>query len=598
MMSRPFFNRFVALVFLCALCGVFSAFGQSTLSLNVGGATYTINKALYGGLMENFGRCIYHGVYDENVPNTLGMRNDVIAGFKECGIGCIEWPGGCYADNYVWTDGLAQPRSSRPGGVYNQGLGTVEYFTLCSLTGAIPYITANIQNANYVALNASWLNYIDTNSQHPEWKTMLKYWKIGNEEWGSCGNMSASSMQTAWTAAYNAETASQRSRMLHIMDGGSGGGWVGSDCQFAVGKTDPTGISDHRYSVTDWNNMGPSSGFTLAQYYAQLQQAWGTNSTVVSAENTMASSDPNYKVALCFDEWGAWYAAVGGMGGSFNWSTVRDAVIVGMHLNIFNNHCRRVKMALAAQPVNAIQALMLTQTSSPYGMKKTPAFYVFKMFKPHQNATMVPTTLTTGTNQNIPILNASASIDSNKVLHISVVNTHDATNQSLTITLSGTTTVYKSVSGEIVNGASITSGITSFTTTDTVTLKPFTDVSLSGSTITTTIPAHGVVMLTVSPNDVGAVSREAVRNTAPFSIFSAAGGKIIVNHAVDRKSSIRLSLFGIDGRSMVESFNGSIEPGLQSIVWTPKRLGMGKKVYVVKMESGEVTKSQKVVLAR
>lgn len=583
---------------LCTLYSVLSVSGQNTLSLNVGGATYTIEKALYGGLMENFGRCIYHGVYDANVANTMGMRNDVIAGFKECGIGCIEWPGGCYADSYVWTDGIAQPASSRPGGIYSQGLGTLEYFTLCSLTGAIPYITANIQNTNYVSINASWLKYIDTNSQHAEWKSMLKYWKIGNEEWSPCGNMTAASMQTAWNAAYNAETAEQRSRMMHVMDGGAGGGWVGSDCQFAAGKSDPTGISFHRYSVTDWNDMGPSSGFTVAQYYAQLQQAWGTNASVVSAENTMNSSDPNYKVGLCFDEWGAWYAAVPGMGGSFNWSTVRDAVIVGMHLNIFNNHCRRVKMALAAQPVNAIQALMVTQTASPYAMKKTPAFYVFKMFKTHQNAKMVPITLTTGTNQSIPILNASASIDSNNVLHISIVNSHDATDQPLTITLTGTSTVYKSISGEVVNGASITSGITSFTGTDTVTLSSFTNCSLSGSTITTTIPKHGVVMLTLSPNVSAATPGEAKRNTAPFTIASGIGGKIIVYCAVDRKAPISLSLFGIDGRSMVESYKGSVEPGQKSIVWTPKHLGIGKNIYVVKMESGDVVKSQKVVVAR
>jgi hypothetical protein len=302
-------------------------------------------------------------------------------------------------------------------------------------------------------------------------------------------------------------------------------------------------------------------------------------------------------VGLCVDEWGAWYDDVSGNGTSFNWSTMRDAVIAGMSLNIFNNRCSKVKMALVAQPVNVIQSLMLTESGGQNRMRKTPVFWVFKLFKPHQGAKMVPATMNCGTNQGIAVLNASASIDANNVLHISIVNTHDATDQSLTINLNNPPKTYSTVTGQIVNGASITSGITSFNATDTASLQAFTDCSLSGTAITTKLPAHSVVMLTVSPSGLDAVALSAMRIVHESAIVSAAGGGIRVSYSVMRKTPIRLSLYGMDGRSIVESYSGNLKPGRTSLVWQPmSRAGTG--VYVVKMESGEASKSQRVMLSR
>ena len=589
MKYKQFLRNVGKLVVAGTLCGVFSVSGQ-TLGLNLGSATTTINKALYGTLMENYGRCIYNGVFvgtGSAIPNTNGMRNDVIAGFQEAGVGCIEFPGGCFADSYHWQDGTASPQSSRPGGEMANGLGTPEFFKLCSLSTALPYPTANIQSGTSSEMNA-WLTYIHDRANY--WN-ILKHWKIGNEEWSPCGNMTQASYQTKFDQWYVAEPSWATSTLMHIMDGGSGGGWVNADATYAAGKSGPMGISYHYYAVTNWSAMGPSSGFTVAQYYAQLQRAWAIDG------NINGFSIPS-TVALCVDEWGAWYDAVSGQGTSFNWSTVRDAIIAGMSLNVFNNRCARVKMALVAQPVNVIQALMLTNSSNQSQMRKTPVFWVFKMYKPHQNATMVPVTWTNNpTNQSIPQLNASASVDASNVLHISVVNTHDANSQALTINLNNSPRTYTTVTGQMVNGASITSGITSFTATDTASLQTFTNFSLAGTTITTTLPAHSVVMLTVSPQ-VGVSAPDPIRSADEFSIKTAAGGRIAVNYPATHKTPVRLSLYGIDGRTLVETYNGAIEAGQKTLVWQPKNCNIGTNVYIVKLEAGEVTTSERLVITR
>jgi alpha-N-arabinofuranosidase len=595
MKNKQFLRSVGKLVVAGTLCGVFSVSGQSTLALNLGSATSTISKALYGCLMENYGRCIYGGVYvgtASTIPNTNGMRNDVIQGFTELGIGCIEFPGGCFADKYHFADGLGA-KASRPGGDNTNGMGTDEYFQLCEATGAIPYLTMNIQSASTAEQNA-WLNYIDTQHVHPNANTEMKYWKIGNEEWSPCGSMTQATYQSNFDSYYTAESATWKGRMMNIMDGGSGGGWIDADNTYEAGKSTSMGISYHYYAVTNWTTKGPSSGFTVAQYYAQLGVAWSMAANIDG--HTLSGSN-----ALCVDEWGAWYDDAG-HGTSFNWSTVRDAVIAAMNLNIFNNRCAKVKMALVAQPVNVIQSLMLTNSAEGGTvMRKTPVFWVFKMLKPHQNAKMVPATMTCATNQNIPVLNASASVDTGNVLHISIVNTHDATAQSLTISLANIpqgNTWYNSISGQMVNGAAITSGITSFTATDTASLQSFTNFSLSGgNSITTTLPAHSVVMLTVW-HASGVRTPGAVRTADDFSIKTLTGGKIVVNYTAPCKTPIRLELYGIDGRTMVESFTGNLEAGQKTLVWQPKNRSMGTNVYIVKMEAGEVTKSERLVITK
>ncbi|MBN1306685.1 MAG: hypothetical protein JXA18_02120 [Chitinispirillaceae bacterium] len=595
MKRERFSGSVVRLIVICMLGAAIGVSGQgSTLSLNVGGATHKISKALYGVLMENYGRCIYNGVFvgtTSPIPNTDGMRNDVIEGFKEAGVGCIEWPGGCFADEYHWKDGIDMPQSSRPGGEMRNGLGTPEFFKLCSLTNAYAYPTANIQSGSSAEMNA-WLNYIH---DRPSWWSNMPFWKIGNEEWDPCGNMTQSQYQSKFDQWYDAEPEWAKSGVMHIMDGGPGGGWVNTDASYARGNSGPMGISYHRYTVIDWSNKGPSSDFSESQYYAQVRNSWGMDNSI-NGYNLG-------NVALCVDEWGAWYDDVPGLGTSFNWSTARDAVIAGMNLNIFNNRCDRVKMALVAQPVNVIQSLMVTENSGEKRMRKTPVFWVFKMYKPHQEAKMVPATMNTGTNQSIPVLNASASIDAGNSLHVSIVNTHASASQNLTINLtgmpSGVTYPSGSWSGQIVNGKSITSGITSFTAIDTAGLEKFTDFSVAGTSVATTLPAHSVVMLTAAGGGTG-VGTPAVTAgaTDAYSIRGASGGEIVINCTAAPKTPLRCTLYGIDGRRIGETFNATPEPGRTTLTWLPKGGSRSANMYIVKMETGAFAQSQPIILTR
>jgi alpha-L-arabinofuranosidase len=577
-----------------------SVSAQSTLNLDVGGATYKIDKALYGVLMENYGRCIYGGgIYvgvNSTIPNTNGMRNDVIEGFKECGVGCIEWPGGCFADKYHWEDGTSGSKAQREAS--NNGLGTDEYFQLCSLTTAYAYPTANIQSGSSGEQNA-WLNYIH---DHASWLPLMPFWKIGNEEWDPCGSMTQSSYQTKYNTWYEAEPAWAKTDVMHIMDGGSGGSWIKADAQYAAGKSGPFGVSYHRYTVTDWNNKGSSSGFNESGYYTIVSKAYTIKNDVDNFVGQMNQVDPNYKVALCVDEWGAWYADETSQGGPFNWSTTRDAVIAGLHLNAFNNACRRVKMALAAQPVNVIQALMLIDRGDETKMRKTPVFWVFKMMKPHQEATMVPATIQTGTNQGMPILTASASINAEKTLHATIVNTHATAAQSLTVNLTnlpaGLSYTEEEWSGEIVNGSTITSGITSFSSNDTVTLLPFDGFTVSGNAVTAQIPAHSVVTLRAKKGTAVTVPSIEKETATPTYMLAANGGKIVVRATEAAAAPIRISLFGIDGRTLLESHNGKIPAGTRSFSWQPKAR-VGTNTYIIKLEvEGKTVLAQRVVLTK
>ena len=296
------------------------------------------------------------------------------------------------------------------------------------------------------------------------------------------------------------------------------------------------------------------------------------------------------------DEWGAWYNEVPNMGALYQQSSQRDAVLAMMSFNIFNNHCRRVKMALAAQAVNVLFASMLTQNPPTTAMVKTPTYYVFKMLKPHQNATMIPVNLTCGNVNNIPILSASASIDSSKNIHISLGNHHATSQQTLTITLSGSTTsLYTKVSGQIVNGPSYTS-YNDFNKSETVTLQDFpsSNYSLSGTKLSVTLPAHSAVMLSL-PAPVSVGYKSVALKMHGVTIKAKTGGSIIIKGATLQKTPVRLALFTMDGR-MIASMSTVNKTGSDRIEWQPAIHSTG--IYVIKAQIEGVSESQKIALTR
>jgi alpha-N-arabinofuranosidase len=582
-----------------ALCGLaIRVSAQSnTLTVNIPQATYKIERAIYGHLLENLGRDIYNGVYvgtNSTVPNTDGFRKDIIQAFSEEGMSCLEWPGGCASVGYHWKDGIG-PKASRPGGDMTNGVGTAEYFELCSMINSIPYITCSIHNT--VQEMTGWLNHIDST---PAWKNSLKYWKMGNEEFGGCSQ----SNPTVYNFIANYKQyvagipASYANNLIRIADAGTDPSWASVVLDSLKGKMEA--ISYHYYSV-DWGTKGSSETFNDSLYYKQLSLAWGLEAKLQGFESVLNTKDPNNTVGIMVDEWGAWYDALNGMGWGFQQSTVRDAVLTVMSLNIFNNHCKRVKMALAAQAVNVLASSLLTQATQSTALVKTPEYYVLKMLQPHQNAKMIPVNLTCGNtglgSWIIPVLSASASIDSTNSLHISLGNNHSSASQTLSITLSGASTNYSQVSGQIVNGPSFTS-YNDFNKAETVTLQDFpsTNFTLSGTKLTVTLPAHSAIMLTLpSPTLITSRNKERPRENWTINAF---GGKIVVKATETQKMPIWLTLYTADGRRIAEMIVASQKSGPGRIDWTPGINKMGTGIYIVNVLGAGVSESQRIVVYR
>lgn len=582
---------FAALLIVVA----FDGSAQNTLSLDVGAARYKINRTIYGGLLEDWGRDIYGGLYvgmNSTIPNTNGMRNDVIAGFKEIGIGVLQFPGGCKAEEYRWTDGIG-PKASRPGGDMVNGMGTAEYFQLCSLVNCAPFIQANCRGGS-TAMMAAWLKHIDT--MYPN---RLKYLGIGNEPWGGCyAGISASEYMTKWYDPFSAAIpASFAGKLIRVGSYYTNGAETDTVLRRGIGKME--GLSWHAYATMSWTEgqKTNSTGFSETDYYNILRKAYDMEGGATSTMNQMNTRDPNYTCGFQPDEWGVWLNEMAGMGKSYQQSSVREALIAGQHLNFFNNNCRRTWMAQVAQPVNVIQSLFLTKNPPTAELIKTPTFYAYKLYKPHHDATMIPRTLNCGnvSSQNLKILTASASIDGERRVHISITNIHATAAQSLAITLTGYT--FATATGEMVTGPEFNS-YNDYGTAERVNVQPLpaSNIVVNGpSTLTVTLPKHSVVMLTLTSPNSGVMIREA-QEQRRYAIGSLPGKRIVVQHGYTAATPVEFSLFSIDGKLVAPRFKTVLGPENRSFVWQPALTTLGNTTYFVVVSSEGSSVAHRVML--
>lgn len=598
-------NRFKQITPVVLILGMFiSTEAQNTLNLSIDDAKSTIRRAIYGALLENWGRGIYGGLYvgrNSSIPNTDGMRNDIIEGFKECGISNLEFPGGCFADDYHWRDGVGNV-GSRPGGDGRNGMGTDEYMKLCQLIGAEPYICANLKTGTPQEM-ADWINYVNNNPQHPEWH--VKYWSMGNEPWGCGGNLNATQFADQYAQFVAAVPEIPGKPMVRIAGAGTwDAGWVKTVFDKNPGKVD--GFSVHRYLVNDWVNLaGPSINYSTFQYHQIINLAYGVPDFIKSFDQAMDKYDPEKKFGLMYNEWGAWYQEIPGQGYTFSQSTVRDALIAAIHLNSFNNYCERVHLACVAQPVNVIQALFLTDKNDQTRMVKTPVFYTFKMFKVHQNAKKIPITLQSesfkqnvnGTNFNYPYLTASASLDSNGIVNITVSNSDLTNSRNLQINLNGSKT-FASVKGEVITANEVTM-YNDFGKQELVNIQPLSNdkFSLSGKTLTVQVPSKSVILLSLTPVStrvIPSVSRHSVERD--FSIKSTAAGSITIDYTTVSNSPVKFKLFGIDGKVVAEKSVTAGQGSRNQLTWQPVSRNAGNGMYILRAEIDGVSVSRMVSL--
>lgn len=490
---------------------------QTKMTLNVDQPGPKISKHIYGHFSEHLGKCIYGGFYvgenNTKIPNTNGVRNDVVDALKKMKIPNLRWPGGCFADTYHWKDGIG-PKEKRPtivntwwGGVTeNNSFGTHDFLNMCELLGAEPYLSANVGSGTVQEV-ADWVQYTTFGGTSPMSKLRVengrekpwnvRYWGVGNEAWGCGGNMTPehyvnvyrqyATFMTDWTNS---------GKIFRIASGAGSDDYNWTDVIMkGVPHNMLEGVALHHYSVIDWNKKGSAKDFSEEQYFQIMQRALKMDELITRHGTIMDKYDPAKKVAMVVDEWGGWYDVEPNTNPGFLYqqNSIRDAVLAGVTLNIFHRHADRVRMANLAQTVNVLQAVVLTNEEK---MVLTPTYHVMEMYNVHQDATYLPLNFTSpsytfGT-EKLPAISASASRDEKGVTHISLVNIDAKNTQDIAVEIYGAK--FTSVTGRVLAGEKL-QDYNSFESPDKVKPGIFKDASVSGSTLKVKLPAHAVVVL-------------------------------------------------------------------------------------------------------
>ena len=400
-----------------------------------------INKDVYGNFSEHLGRCIYEGLYvgeDSPIPNVNGMRVDVVTALKEMGLPVLRWPGGCFADEYHWKDGVG-PKENRKkminthwgGVVEDNSFGTHEFFELCRQLGCDPYITGNVGSGTVQEMS-EWIEYMTldgvspmadmrkANGREEPWD--VKYFGVGNENWGCGGNMTPEFYADQYRRyATYVRTYDSKRKAQKIACGPNGEDYHWTETLMKNAGFCMDGLALHYYTGTGHSALE----FTDQQYYDTIRNAYRMEELVTRHGEIMNRYDPEKRVSLVVDEWGTWHRVEEGTNPGFLYqqNAMRDAIVAGLTLNIFNKHSDRVRMANIAQTINVLQAVALTDGEQ---MLLTPTYYVFKMYKDHQENTLLGSYITSRNiidNGKLPQLIESASVKEDGTIISTIVNT-------------------------------------------------------------------------------------------------------------------------------------------------------------------------------
>ncbi|MBI1343096.1 MAG: alpha-N-arabinofuranosidase [Terrimonas sp.] len=509
-------KKTLILCLVTSLSFMASAQSANRLLINAVDAKTTISRHIYGQFSEHLGHCIYDGYWvsdTSTLPRKDRIRLDVVEALKKIKIPNLRWPGGCFADEYHWRDGIG-PRENRPkmvnttwGNVTeDNSFGTHEFLELCELLGTEPYIAGNVGSGTVEEMS-KWVEYLNFDgispvtamrkqNNHPApWK--VQYWGVGNESWGCGGNMSADFYADQYkryaTFCKNYPGAPLRKIAAGASD-------FNYDWTETLMKKVPLnmmwGISLHYYTLPgNWREKGSATDFDEQAYFTTMKKCLRMDEIVSKHATIMDKYDPEKKVALVVDEWGIWTDVEPGTNPAFLFqqNSLRDALIAGSTLNIFNNHADRVRMANLAQTVNVLQSLILTRGNQ---MLLTPTYYVFDLFKVHQDAKLLNIDFTSPTyalgDEKISAVNISASQDSTGAVHISFVNL-DA-KKDITFRTSLNDIPWKSVSGRIITSKKFTD-INTFDQPFIVKDQDFKGARKEGDELVVTLPKLSVVVL-------------------------------------------------------------------------------------------------------
>jgi len=479
----------------------------------------TISRNIYGHFSEHLGRCIYGGFWvgkDSPIPNTRGIRNDVVEALKEINIPVLRWPGGCFADEYHWKEGVG-PSGQRPEMVNTHwgmvtetnAFGTHEFLDLCEQLGCEAYIGGNVGSGTVEEMQ-DWVEYMTfngdsamanlrrANGRDAPWR--VRYFGVGNENWGCGGNMTPEYYADLYNRfqTYVRNYSGNRIVKVACGPGSENYHWMRVVMERCNRHMDAISLHHYVRGTGNWTRKGSATKFDEGEWFALMKNTLTINPLLDNNIEIMDEVDRRGRIGLFVDEWGTWWDAEPGTNPGFLYqqNTLRDAVSAAIFLNAFNSHCRRVKMANIAQTINVLQAMILTQDEK---MILTPTYHVFEMYKVHHDAALLPVDMECGDyrfgNEQIPVLNVSASKDKSGKVHISICNL-DAVNSAQTVCrIEGM--IPENVSGRVLTAETMTAHNT-FDNPQVVKPAAFGDFSLEDNMLTITLPARCVVVLEIS----------------------------------------------------------------------------------------------------
>ncbi|GLQ87390.1 alpha-N-arabinofuranosidase [Dyella flagellata] len=476
-----------------------------------------IHREIYGQFAEQLGRGIYGGIWvgeDSSIPNIRGYRKDVVDALKAIKVPVIRWPGGCFADQYDWHDGVG-PRDQRPvrlnaswGGQENNHFGTHEFMDLAELIGAKTYLSINVGTGSPREMS-QWIEYItadgDTslarerraNGRDRPWR--LDYIGIGNEMWGCGGSMRPQFYADVYRQYATFVHAPEHKPIIKIASGANADDVAWTDTVMSLAGSQIDAISLHNYTIPtgDWSHKGSATHFDEAQWMSTLQGALHMDELIARHSAVMDKYDPSKRVGLAVDEWGIWTDQEPGAGDAalFQQNSLRDAISAAITLDIFHAHADRVRMANIAQMVNVLQAMILTDKAK---MVLTPTYYVFDLYKVFQDATSLPVDVQGATYRygavSVPGVHATAGRDAAGVVHVALVNLDPHHADTVQVRLDGLRA--SSVQGKLLTAPQMTS-INTFDQPHEVQPTAFDGAKFGAGILTVALPSKSVVVLDI-----------------------------------------------------------------------------------------------------
>jgi alpha-L-arabinofuranosidase len=508
--------RFTILTF--AILISLNSFTQSRVTIDATRAKDTISRHIYGHFAEHLGHCIYGGFYvgagNTKIPNKNGIRLDIINALKKINIPNLRWPGGCFADHYHWKDAVGPGTQRKPienmmwGNVReDNSFGTNEFLNMCEMLNTSAYLAVNMGGGT-VEEATDWVKYVNHpngTSYMTDWRQKngrakpwnVKYWGIGNESWDCGGHMDVDYYVDLYKRYATMMTSYNNDEGLFRIAVGPGTEdfhWT-EVLMKDIPRKLIDGISIHHYSVINWADKGSATNFSEDEYFRTMERAWRMEYMVTKNSEVMDKYDPQKKVALIVDEWGGWYNVEPGTNPAFLFqqNSMRDAMIAGLSLNIFNNHADRVRMANLAQTINVLQAVILTKEEK---LVLTPTYHVMEMYKVHHDALQLPLTVKSENyefnNKAVEAVSASASRDRNGSVHISLVNIDARKPKEITVDLNGITA--STVTGRVLQSGKLQDH-NSFDQPQKVKPVPFNDARIESGNLKLTLPPFSVVVL-------------------------------------------------------------------------------------------------------